>query len=817
MSTTIHEGLAIEDRRAIYQKAGLSDASARQVEAMVASAGERDVGRGALRNVVVELQSKKNGAVRVVESHTCELIFAYECELDPEVRGYYAQVRCPHVERHRAGRRHVSSATLDFLVFRDKRIQLVECKTLEWLEAEVRKLRTDWKVEDDRWRNSAIELYASARGIEFVAWQPPSPAGIYLQNLQACYTVLDDAPPARRVVEAAVKRIRGRPSTIEQLVTGIPGFSARTALWMLASGVAYGPWKSIGVADNADFPLYADRERAGSADRSAMIQLQQAIAQPRITDRLALASAVDLARGRERLERLGRMMRGEEPWTRRFRELDNKVREGEANGESPLEVCLTAYQRSGNRTHRLLEDHYTACSEVLHRTWNSGRTSRPLDLYFSFAIECEARGIEPCSRWLLDTHRRQLDPGNHALSTGGMRAYQTVRPATDPRFRSLPPLGYGLVVHIDSSKFDVRLVVNDNGDTVLLTAIIYVAVDGASGRVMAHALMFGAARTDGLALLIRNYVTHHGTLPSVIHLDRGSENKSKWLRGFCSGRITIRRSPTAGSPWNGLAESTIKQINVQVAHRHPGSTLPDQAGRKADGRFKSYKTAKLTMSHMHEQLCAFLYSDCATNLGVDGMSPIERAAELLKTFGNFGTPCAYDDALLYATSLPIDLRKKFNRRRGIRTEDGWFTSDELKNAVRTNVIEEVRTDCERPDIMYVKVGGRIVKAFHNKVLSMARMDALDQQIELQFLPIARRLSRQQRAEGGRKRYTRMEYAKMRSGSEESSVTRDADEQAQAAPTLPSHDATTEVKATEDSGPREWRFDDLEPFPEDTQA
>lgn len=817
MSTHIGGGLAIDDRRAIYQQAGLSDASARQVEAMVASAGQRDVGRGALRNVLVELQSRKNGAVRVVESHTCELIFAYECEFDPEVRGYYAQVRCPHVERHRAGRRHVSSATLDFLVFRDTRLQLVECKTLEWLEAQVNKPRTDWQIQDDRWRNSAIEPYASARDIEFVAWQPPSPAGIYLQNLQACYAVLDDAPPARRVIEAAMRRLRGRPSTIEELVHSVAGFCARTALWMLASSVAYGPWKSIRVADIGDFPLYADPVRAELADASAMSQLHVAIAQPKITDRLSLASAVDLARGRERLDRLGRMMRGEEPWTRRFRELGNQVRDGKAEGKSPLEVCLTTYQSSGNRRHRLLDDHYEACIEVLHRTWDCGKASRPIDLYFSFENECESRGIEPCGRWILDKCRRQLEPGKHALSTGGMRAYQAVRSATDPRFRSQPALGYGLVVHIDSSKFDIRLVINDNGDRVLLTATVYVAIDEASERIMAHAVIFGAARTDGLALLIRNYVSHHSTLPSVIHLDRASENKGKWLKGFCSGRIDLRRSPTGGSPWNGIAEATIKQINVQVAHRQPGSTFPDQAGRKTDGRFKSYRTAKLTMSYVHQQLCSFLYSDCAERLGIDGLSPVERARDLVEKFGNFGTPCAYDESFLYATSLPVELGKKFNRRRGIRTEDGWFTSDDLKHAVRNCVIEEVRADCERPEILYVKVGGAIVKAFHNKILSMARMDALDKQIERQFMPIARSLSRQQRAEGGRKRYTRMEYAKMRSGLEDSNLQQDVIEQPLPDPSSPNDETTIAAQVTEKGGPREWRFDDLEPFPEKDQA
>jgi putative transposase len=285
-------GLTTDDRRGIYRSAGISDANVAQLEAMVLSAGLRDVGRGALRNVVVEHQSKKNGGVRILESHTCELIFAYECELDPAVRGYYAQVPCPYVERQRGGRRHVSSATLDFLVFKDAAVQLVECKTQEWMEAEVKKPRTDWELADGGWRNAALEPYAEVRQIEFIPWLPPSPPGIYLQNLQACYAVSDEAPPPRRVLDAVTRRIQQYPATIDELASRIAGFSPRTALWMLAAGMTFGPWRSISIDRVHDFRLYADKHRAELADAAGLTQLNDAIAQPIISEPTCLASAV---------------------------------------------------------------------------------------------------------------------------------------------------------------------------------------------------------------------------------------------------------------------------------------------------------------------------------------------------------------------------------------------------------------------------------------------------------------------------------------------------------------------------------------------
>jgi hypothetical protein len=114
----------------------------------------------------------------------------------------------------------------------------------------------------------------------------------------------------------------------------------------------------------------------------------------------------------------------------------------------------------------------------------------------------------------------------------------------------------------------------------------------------------------------------------------------------------------------------------------------------------------------------------------------------------------------------------------------------------------------------VKVGGSIVKAFHSNVLSMVRMDPLDKQIELQFAPVARRLSRLQRVAGAKKRYSRLEYSKMRLDMADAtgadSATDDIGTTASAAAPIDAGDSSAAVH------PREFRFDDLEPFPEEDQ-
>src|SRR5579859_3194600 len=111
-------GLSERDRYEVYERAGYSPFQITQLEWMVAESGQRSVGRGALQNVRVQFASAKCGSIRVLESHTCERLFAYELEMDGTVKGYYSQFPCRHIVRAKAGgTKHISNATLDFLVF----------------------------------------------------------------------------------------------------------------------------------------------------------------------------------------------------------------------------------------------------------------------------------------------------------------------------------------------------------------------------------------------------------------------------------------------------------------------------------------------------------------------------------------------------------------------------------------------------------------------------------------------------------------------------------------------------------------------------
>lgn len=242
---TVVGGPSVEERALIYARSGMSASAARRVEQMVCGSPSRRVGKGALLNVITLFHSKKNGMQRYVESHTCELVHAYELELDPCVVGYYTQIACERVERITPlGRKHVSNAHIDFLIFTQDRVCLTECKRLERIEAKVANGSRDWEKDEGTWTHEPYRRYAIKHELDFHLWMPPKYPGVYLQNLEATYAAIHSSPSEaiERIAKRVLHIIEKQPRSLCELKQMIDGFHERVALWMIGKRMAFGPW-----------------------------------------------------------------------------------------------------------------------------------------------------------------------------------------------------------------------------------------------------------------------------------------------------------------------------------------------------------------------------------------------------------------------------------------------------------------------------------------------------------------------------------------------------------------------------------------------
>ncbi len=539
------------ERYSLYEQCGFASGTKQTIEDLLSMAGARKVGKGALGNVITKFSSKKMSRIVHLESHTCEQVYAYELEMDRAVLMYFTQIPCQGVTRLQAnGRRHVSTANLDFLVFRKDKVELVECKPVGWLQMRA-SLGGEWKLEGGRWTHGPYAKWAEEAGIPFSVYASPEDVGIYHQNLSAAYAAWNqvDRPMADDICEAACGEIRKHPRSIAELSGRITGFGMIHALLLLAKQRAFGAWRTISIEREDLFVLYPDPAQAAVVEERMREVRGSALASVgAIDDPLLSASAVDIEHAKKRLRRVKAILDGSENSTRRMRDLARRVERSSDANEADLSVCLTKYSKSGNRVRRISTRHIELIKHVISKVWNTGNALRPIDLEIIYRDECKAAGISEDGISTLRLERRRTNPLRHALATGGMRGYQAVRPHTDPRRRSLPAVGFGQIVHIDSTSVDMRVLQWEKGEKkpMAVRAVFYVAVDSATGMPLGMSMLFGSPRSDGLAILFRDVVRRNGFIPPMLHMDRGPENRSKWLEEFCE-RSSVRYSPTAGS------------------------------------------------------------------------------------------------------------------------------------------------------------------------------------------------------------------------------------------------------------------------------
>jgi putative transposase len=709
--------LTSDVRHLVYANCNLPQGQVAAIEQMIEQSAQRDVGKGALHNMKVCFASRKNDAARILESHTCEGVFALELELDPDVLGYQTQVPCQGIERTKAtGRRHVSAAHIDFLVFKERSIELVECKTHDWLERNSVEPDSEWIRKDAScWDHRWYQPWAQQRGLSFRVWASPAPVEFYLRNLELIYSYAGQvlSPQNMGIAYRAHALLRKSAHTIDELAEQVTGFNEETALWLLVKREVFGCLKSASLRSTGSFLLTSSREQAEILDMAALRQLSDRIADPEGLTPLTAASLIDLKKGRQRLRQVEAVRTGELKPTRRIASLAKKVDAALKDGVPPLLPCLTNYAKSGNRVSRLSVTQQELMDETISQYWRSAQWTGVCQLHHLLRDRCETALVPPPSIRTLRRAIKKQSLAARVLATGGMRAYQAIRPMSDPARRSGHALAFGHTIHIDSSDVDNRSPGSAMKEVPAQKPRIYLAVDDATTAIMAHVIYFGFATSDALAVLMREYVYRHAHLPCVVILDRGPENTSTWMKDFCLIHgITIKYTPTAGSRFNGEAEAAIKAVNSNVSHRLPGSTLPDAYGRAVDGRHKSRKTARVPFIQIHQALLHYLYTSHPNRPNDLNETPHQRRDQLLSAYGMAGSPQQSDQSFLIQTSVPLTKGWSASEREGIRTKYGRFINQDMCIAMRLQRVTEVRADCVDPTVLHVRVGDRYFHARH---------------------------------------------------------------------------------------------------------
>lgn len=174
----------------------LSPEARRVINHVRKSQPSRRVGSGTT-NVACRFASRKMGVVIQAESHHNELPAVVGWEFDPNTFEYYDQP--PQIKvayQDASGHRRAHLITPDFFVLQRDFTGWVECKTEEWLKANVGKGSNQYVADGPgRWRYPPGEEFASAIGLGFRVRSSAETNWTAVRNAQFLSDYLDERMP----------------------------------------------------------------------------------------------------------------------------------------------------------------------------------------------------------------------------------------------------------------------------------------------------------------------------------------------------------------------------------------------------------------------------------------------------------------------------------------------------------------------------------------------------------------------------------------------------------------------------------------------
>ncbi len=260
--------ITVEDIVKLDAWKNLSDEGRQYILGAVTSEPTRLVGVGGLMNQSGLFASRASGHTLQWESRTVELVFLHRAELDPEVLCIWDQPPPLVITKHdRAGRRHPSRWTPDYLSLRSNKFVLSECKPADQLTTLQQSEPGDWMCQDGAWTWIPAVTSCERLGISFQLFHSGMYSPILAGNLAVLVTASRE--PLNGAQRATLRTIRKGllegPLSHADLLVMFARANADLLLQGLITGELHGALSSSVIGEN--FFYYHSAEEAKGRER----------------------------------------------------------------------------------------------------------------------------------------------------------------------------------------------------------------------------------------------------------------------------------------------------------------------------------------------------------------------------------------------------------------------------------------------------------------------------------------------------------------------------------------------------------------------
>lgn len=384
-------------------------------------------------NVTTRFASFKMGEVIQSESHTCELPFLCQMELDNDVLAVYDQPPPLCVEFLDArGRLHRGNKTPDFLVIRRQRIDIYECKPGKVLSSYAKDKPHVWLHEENTYRYCPAEKPANDLGFTFLVHNGDDINPVLATNLKLFVNVrrANVTPlPERKLARAC--RVLGKKHslTLQDLAETLRLEDVSPIIASILAGdlFALTRWQTLSTVEAAF--VYPRREDVVSAEDLLVAAAECDCLSGRHYQAPLALSPKAMACTKHAIEIIRQVRSGDVAPNRRAYRLLAKLRRA-MEGQSLMDVLSPAFHRRGSR-----KSLSPAIEEVISRVIKESyaRSERPSvsAVYLILLKELDKLSLSRISYETFRQRVRERPKHQMCLDRQGVRAANAVRPPVD--------------------------------------------------------------------------------------------------------------------------------------------------------------------------------------------------------------------------------------------------------------------------------------------------------------------------------------------------------------------------------------------------
>jgi transposase InsO family protein len=360
-------------------------------------------------------------------------------------------------------------------------------------------------------------------------------------------------------------------------------------------------------------------------------------------------------------------------------------------------VGLLPCKNVGNTKDKLSPATRTLINEFVEEHYETYKQKRKYEVYASFRLACEQRGVIPASYKTFIKAIKQRSLYAQTLSRQGSKAaykyeeFYLELTLTTPRHGERP----FHVAHIDHTELDVELVCSTTGQKLGRPWATFLT-DAYSRRLLAVSLSYDRPSYRSCMMVLRELVRRFGRFPQIIIVDGGKEFSSEYFDTLLAiYECTKKTRPPAKSRFGSVCERLFGTTDTRFIYNLQGNTQITKNVRQITKSVNPKEQAIWTLEKLYLYLREWAYEvydaiehpalgQCPRDAFIRGLANTGKRKHILIPYD--------DDFRMRTFPTTPKTTAKVSPGRGVKINNLYYWADAFRHPEVENTRVSVRYD-----------------------------------------------------------------------------------------------------------------------------